>query len=168
MTDVLRILDPRIPRSRGYGMKLLFACSSGGHLDQLHVLEDWWSDHDRVWVTFDKTDSRSLLADERVVWAHHPTTRNIPNLLRNTALAFTTLRRERPDIVVSNGAGVALPFFIFAKLLRIRTMFIEVYDRLDSRTMTGRICYPLSDRFLLQWDEQLALYPNGEVVGRVL
>ena len=79
-------------------MKLLLVCSSGGHLLLLHQLRPWWERHDRSWVTFDKTDARSLLDGERLDWAHHPTQRNIPNLLRNLRLAWRVLRRERPEL----------------------------------------------------------------------
>ena len=67
--------------------------------------------------------------------------------------------------MVSTGAGVALPFFLMAKVLGIRTVFIEVYDRIDSRSLTGRLCRPLSDLFLLQWERQRELYGSGTVIG---
>lgn len=149
-------------------MKVLLVCSSGGHLGQLHTLEPWWCEHDRLWVTFDGADSRSLLRDERVEWAFHPTTRNVPNLLRNLRLSIRLLRRERPDLVVSTGAGVALPFFVVARLLGIKTAYIEVYDRIDSATLTGRLCYRFSDLFVLQWEEQRRNYPKGVVIGALL
>lgn len=149
-------------------MKLLLVTSSGGHLTQLMSLRSWWSEHDRLWVTADLPDTRSLLANERVLWSNSPTTRHIPNMLRNLRLAHRILKAERPDVVVSTGAGIAPPFFLVARALGVHTVFLEVYDRLDSTTMAGRLCYPLSDRFLLQWDEQRKLYPRGIVVGRVL
>ena len=144
--------------------RLLLVASGGGHLGQLMPLEPWWSRHDRTWVTFD-TASADQLGDDPVVFAHHPTTRNIPNLVRNVVLAWRVLRRERPDVVVTTGAGVALPFFLIAKVLGIRTVFIEVYDRIDSRSLTGRLCRPLSDLFLLQWERQRELYGSGTVIG---
>ena len=119
-------------------------------------------------MTFEKLDSTSLLAGEQVAWAHHPTTRNLANLVRNARLAWRLLRSYRPDGVVSSGAGVAFPFFLLARLLGKRTVYVEVYDRLDSSTMTGRLCYPLSDLFLLQWDEQRRNYPKGTVIGSLL
>ena len=149
-------------------MKVVFVCSSGGHLAQLYRLKAWWQQHDRGWVTFDTIDATSLLAGERVVWAHHPTTRNVPNTLRNLRLALTLLRRDRPDVVISDGAGVALPFFVIAKALRIATVYVEVYDRIDSRTLTGRLCMPFSDLFCVQWEEQRALYPQATVIGPLL
>ncbi|MGH2812197.1 MAG: PssD/Cps14F family polysaccharide biosynthesis glycosyltransferase [Actinomycetota bacterium] len=149
-------------------MRVALVCSSGGHLLQLYQLRPWWEKHERLWVTFDKADSRSLLAGEPIVWAYQPTTRNIPNLLRNLRLAWKTLRHHRPDIVVSSGAGVAFPFFLLARLLGIKTVYVEVYDRIDLGTLTGRLCYPLSNLFLLQWEEQRRFYPRGQVIGRLL
>jgi len=147
--------------------RVLFVCSSGGHLDQLLRLTPWSADKDRVWVTFPLPDAASRLADERVVWAHYPTTRNVPNLLRNAVLAWRTLRRERPDLVVSSGAGVALPFFVFARLTRVPTAYLEVYDRFETRTVTGRLCRPFTSRFLVQWPSQAELYPGSVLVGQV-
>jgi UDP-N-acetylglucosamine:LPS N-acetylglucosamine transferase len=151
-------------------VRVALICSSGGHLAQLYALKPWWSRHERVWVTFDKEDARSLLVGEgeEVVWAFHPTTRNVPNALRNLRLAWRMLRERRPDVVVSDGAGVAVPFFVVARLLRIPTVYIEVADRIDSPTVTGRLCHPISDAFLLQWSEQRRFYRRGRVVGRLI
>ena len=149
-------------------MKLLLVCSSGGHLLLLHQLRPWWERHDRSWVTFDKTDARSLLDGERLDWAHHPTQRNIPNLLRNLLLAWRVLRRERPDVLVSTGAGVAFPFFVLSKPLGIKTVYVEAYERMDRASLTGRLCYPICDLMVLQWEEQRRFYPRGELVGALL
>jgi beta-1,4-N-acetylglucosaminyltransferase len=43
-----------------------------------------------------------------------------------------------------------------------------VYDRIDLATVTGRLCYPISDLFLLQWEEQRRFYPRGQVIGALL
>jgi UDP-N-acetylglucosamine:LPS N-acetylglucosamine transferase len=149
-------------------VKIAFVSSSGGHLLQLHQLSAWWSAHERFWVTFPTPDAQSMLAGEEVHWAHYPTTRNIPNLARNAVLAERLLLLRRPDVVVSTGAGVAFPFFLVARSLDIKTVYLEVYDRIDLSTMTGRLCYPLSDLFLVQWERQRRFYPQAELIGRVL
>ena len=69
--------------NREAGLRVLFACSAGGHLAQLLRLEPWYRDLDVRWVTFDLPDAISLLRDADVVWAYHPTTRSIKNLVRN-------------------------------------------------------------------------------------
>ena len=161
-------LGKRFLRPAGKRRKVLLACSTGGHLAQLMALKQWWSQHDPIWVTFDKVDARSLLAGQEALWAHHPTTRNIPNLLRNFVLAWRVLRRQRFDVIISNGAGVAVPFFWLSRLFGIVTVYVEVYDRIDLPTLTGRLCAPVTDLFLLQWPEQQAQYRRGIVVGKIL
>lgn len=147
---------------------VLLVGSAGGHLAQLVRLRPWWEGCLRTWVTFDKPDAQSLLADEAVIWAHHPTTRNIPNLARNLVLAWRHVRRLRPDLVVSTGAAVAVPFFLVARLLRIPTVYVEVFDRIDSPTLSGRLCRPIATRFCVQWPEQQALYRGSVVIGPLL
>src|SRR5690606_6650915 len=76
---------------------VLLVASSGGHLAQLWSLRPWWSGRARAWVTFDTPDAAALLGgEEEVHWAHHPTTRSIANLLRNTGLAARVLTARRP------------------------------------------------------------------------
>lgn len=152
----------------GGACRVLLVGSSGGHLAQLHALKQWWQEGERLWVTFDTPDARALLRGEHAVWGHHPTTRNVPNLLRNLWLAQRVLRAWRPELIVSTGAGVALPFFLLARLFGARTCYVEVYDRIDAPTLTGRLCRPFSDLFLLQWKEQAVWYPEGRVIGRLL
>ena len=142
--------------------------SSGGHLRQLLVLRPWWADKDRFWVTFDKADARSALVSERAYWCHYPTNRNLLNLVRNAWLAARVLRRERPQLVVSTGAAVAVPFFYLGKLFGAKTIFIEVVDRVHRPTLTGRLVRPVTDQYVVQWPEQQALYPGAEVIGRLL
>ena len=146
-------------------MKVCFVTSSGGHLTHLIQLKEWWKDKERFWVTFDKEDSRSILKDEKKYWCYFPTNRNIKNLIKNTFLAIKILRKERPDLIVSTGAAAAIPFFYFGKLFGAKTVYIEVYDRIDKPTVTGKIVYPVSDLFVLQWQEQKKFYPKGEVLG---
>ena len=146
---------------------VLLVGSSGGHLDQLARLEPWWATLERRWVTFRLPDAESRLQGEDVTWAHYPTTRNIPNLLRNLVLALRVLRKNRPDVVVSTGAGLALPFFLLARPFGVKTVYLEVFDRVTSKTLTGRLCRPLSDLFLVQWPEQQQLYRNSVLIGSI-
>ncbi len=145
--------------------RVLLVSSSGGHLSQLLRLRPWWENYERRWVTFDLPDARSQLAGEELVPAYFPTTRNLVNLARNTPLAWKALTTFKPDVVVSNGAGVAVPFFVVAKVLGIPTVYVEVYDRIDSRTITGRLCRPLASEFLVQWPEQAQLYGGSTLIG---
>jgi UDP-N-acetylglucosamine:LPS N-acetylglucosamine transferase len=157
-----------VPEPVATDSPVMMVTTQGGHLAHLIALETWWRRYDRVWVAPPTADVDDRLVGERVVRSYYPTTRNLWNAVRNFALAVRTLRRERPSVVVSAGAGVAVPFFLVAWLLRIPTVFIEVYDRIDSPTMTGRLCGPFTTRRFVQWESQVACYPDAEVVGPLL
>lgn len=149
-------------------MRVLIVCSSGGHLTQALALKPWWGAHERSWVTLPTEDARSRLTGERVVEAHYPTVRNLPNLLRNFGLARKVLARERPDVIFSTGAAIALPFFMQARSIGARTVFLEPVDRISGPSMSGRLVYPFADQMFVQWDTLLADYPDALNVGVVL
>lgn len=146
-------------------MRLLLVCSSGGHLAHLMCLRDWWEKHERHWVTFGTADAVAKLEGEEATWAHHPTTRNAANLLRNSAQARKVLAAYQPDLIVSSGAAVAVPYFWLRDRRRTSTVYVEVYDRVQTATMTGRLCRPVTDLFLVQWPEQQRLYRSSVLVG---
>jgi beta-1,4-N-acetylglucosaminyltransferase len=145
-------------------MKICFITSSGGHLTHLIQLKEWWKDKERFWVTFEKEDSKSILKDEKKYWCYFPTNRNIKNLIKNTFLAVKILFKEKPDLIVSTGAAPAIPFFYLGKLFGAKVIYIEVYDRIEKPTITGKVVYPISDLFVLQWEEQKKFYPKGKVL----
>ncbi len=144
-------MTPRPPG--GAGHPLLIVCSTGGHLLQMQELHEAWSPFERVWVTFDKSDSRSLLRSERVVHAFGPTNRNVPNLLRNLRLALRVLRDERPSAILTTGAGVAVPFAWIGRALGIPTIYVESVTRIDGLSLSGRMIAPIANRLYAQWPE---------------
>ena len=146
-------------------LKLCLVCSSGGHLAHLHLLEPFWKNREHFWVTFDKQDARSILKDQKVYPCYYPTNRNLVNLIRNTFLAVKALRKEKPDLIISSGAAVAVPFFWIGRLMGCKTIYIEVFDRYTSATLTGRLVYPVTDRFVVQWDEMRKVYPKAVNLG---
>jgi UDP-N-acetylglucosamine:LPS N-acetylglucosamine transferase len=119
-------------------------------------------------VTFKKEDAVFLLEKEKVYWGYFPTNRNIKNLIRNTFLALKILFKEKPNIILSTGAGVSVPFFYVGKLIGAKLIFIEVFDRITSASLTGKLIYPIADVFILQWEEQKKFFPKGKVLGPLL
>lgn len=148
-------------------MKLCLVGSSGGHLTHLYMLKPFWAGKQRFWVTFDKEDARSMLAGETVYHCHYPTNRNVKNLIKNTWLAWKVLRHEKPDLIVSSGAAVAVPFFYLGKLMGAKLIYIEVFDRIDKPTLTGKLVYPITDRFIVQWEQQKQVYPKALNLGSI-
>lgn len=110
--------------------------------------------HDTFFVTYDCARTRQL--DKRYLLS------NIGTNPFRMAIAFAKiwriLRRERPDVIVSTGAEIAIPAFYLAKVLGIKTIFIEAWTRVYRPTGTGRLVYPVAHVFLVQWEELLTAY----------
>ena len=77
------------------------------------------------------------------------------------------LREKKPDIIISSGAAVAIPFFLLGKIFGKKLVYIEVFDRIDKPTVSGKFCYKFADKFIVQWDEQLKVYPKAINLGRI-
>lgn len=104
------------------GIKVCLVGSSGGHLTHLYMLKPFWKDKNRFWVTFDKEDARSLLEGEKVYPCYFPTNRSIKALIKNTKIAWDVLHKEKPDLIISCGAAVAVPFFYMGKMMGAKLM----------------------------------------------
>lgn len=148
-------------------IKVCLVGSSGGHLTHLYMLKRFWENKEHFWVTFDKEDARSILNGEKMYPCYYPTNRNLFNLIRNTFLAFKILWKEKPDLIISSGAAVAVPFFWLGKLRGAKLIYIEVFDRIDKPTMTGKMVYPIVDEFIVEWDEMKAVYPKAVNFGSI-
>jgi UDP-N-acetylglucosamine:LPS N-acetylglucosamine transferase len=144
---------------------VLLVCSSGGHLLQLVALREVWCDASRAWVTFDKSDARSLLAGEDVVHAHGPTNRSIKNLVRNLLLARRVLRARRPRVILTTGAGVAVPFAWIGRLYGARVVYVESFTRIEGPSLSCRMIAPVAERVYAQWPELARAMPAARYEG---
>ena len=135
-------------------MKICLVCSHGGHLTEILHLEEAFEGHETFFITYDSPRTRTL--------GHKYLLKNIgtnPLVMAQASFSiFRILRKEKPRLIISTGAEIAIPAFYLAKLLRIKTIFIESWTRVDQPTGTGKIVYPCSDVFLVQWQQLLAKY----------
>jgi beta-1,4-N-acetylglucosaminyltransferase len=145
-------------------MKVLLVCSSGGHFKATQQLSTFWRSHPRCWVTFRTPTTESGLTEEKVYWAYSPTNRNLPNLCRNLFLAFKVLFRERPDLIITTGAGVAVPFLIVGKLLGSQTVFIESVTRVTNLSLSAKLTLPFLTTLYVHWPQLQTRYPQAEMI----
>ena len=146
---------------------LLLVCSSGGHLLQLVALRESWQARTRAWVTFDKSDARSLLESERIFYAHGPTNRSIKNLLRNLVLAWRVVGEVQPKVMVTTGAGVAVPFAWISRLRGAKVVYVESLSRIDGPSLSYRLIAPVAEQLYVQWPELAQTLPRTRFVGNV-
>ena len=70
-------------------------------------------------------------------------------------------------MIISSGAAVAVPFFYVGKKYKAKTIYIEVFDRIDKGTLTGKLVYRKTDKFIVQWEEQKKVYKKAVNLGSI-
>lgn len=119
---------------------LLAVSSGGGHLTELIDLAPRIAGGRPIaWTTFDTPQSRSALHGEDVTYVRAVSTRQLARLLWNIAPAFRILRAQRPELVVSTGSGIAVPFLLLARLLGIPAHYIECATRSQGPSVSGAL-----------------------------
>lgn len=155
-------------RRRDPSARVMLVCSPGGHLLQLLSLEPAYQDLATTWVTLEGADVEHLLAGREVLFAHGPTNRSLVKLLRNVPFAWRAVRAHDPDVIVSTGAGLAVPFFVVGRLLGRRLVYVESLTRSETLSVSGRLVYPLADRFFVQWPQLARRHRKARFEGSVL
>jgi UDP-N-acetylglucosamine:LPS N-acetylglucosamine transferase len=134
---------------------------------QLCLLADAWRDMPHAWVTLKREDSR-MLDGQRVYYAHGPTERNLPNLLRNVMFALRLMSEIRPKVIVTTGAGPAVPFAWVGRLFGAKIVYIESLTRIEGPSLSYRLVRPVVDRVYVQWPDLTARVPEARYAGSVL
>ncbi|AJF60035.1 MAG: UDP-N-acetylglucosamine--LPS N-acetylglucosamine transferase [Candidatus Diapherotrites archaeon] len=147
-------------------LKLCLACSGGGHLSELMQLEEFYMEQERFFVTFKRPNSEELAKKERVYFVTDPG-RNPVALAKNFFESMKVFRKEKPDAVVTTGAGVAFPISLIAKLAGKKVVYIESFCRISSPSLSARLFYPIADKFFVQWPQMKKFFPKAVFAGGV-
>ena len=148
-------------------IKVCLVGSSGGHLDHLYVLRPFWEGKERFWATFDKEDARSQLKGEKIYPVYYPSNRSLKALIINTHRAIKILRKERPELIISAGAAPAVPFFYIGKMMGAKLIYLETFDRINKASLSGKLCYKISDLFIVQWEQMKEVFPKAVYLGSI-
>ncbi|MCK4913146.1 MAG: polysaccharide biosynthesis protein [Planctomycetes bacterium] len=148
-------------------IKIAVACSPGGHMVQAKRLAGVYEKYDHFYFTFKGGVADEMKKTSRV--------RAIPNIVKHSplswvvgvVLSFYVVLVERPNVVISTGAGIVVFFCVFAKLLGAKLIFIESMARIKRPTLTARFLYPFSDLFIVQWPGLLKYFPKAKYLGRL-
>lgn len=143
-------------------LKICLVSSVGGHLRELMQLVDVLSPYDYFFVLNDATSVELPQRSYRIAHAERDL-----RVLWNFVEAARILGRERPDVVLSMGAGPAVPVSIVGKALGATIVFIEYFGAVTRPSLTGRIMYRLADRFYYQWEGLAPFFPRGTCAGTI-
>jgi beta-1,4-N-acetylglucosaminyltransferase len=133
-------------------MRVLLVSGSGGVLLDMLALRPWWSRHDASWVAAPAADTAAALAGLPVTWEPDPP--GAASVIAATWRALALLRRDRPDLVISAGRRLALPYFVAARLRGVPAVWVETLTQVGPPTGSARLCVRLARSVLVQRGER--------------
>ncbi|MCO4635039.1 polysaccharide biosynthesis protein CpsF [Streptococcus infantarius subsp. infantarius] len=149
--------------------KVCFVSSSGGHWEELLCLEKVSKKFNSFYVT--EKGGQSLEFKNKKLYNVSQTNRREPffiaKFLLICFLAFKILFKEKPDVIISTGALISVPFCVIGKILGSKIIFIESFARVNNKSLSGKIIYPISDLFIVQWESMLKKYPKAKYYGGI-
>ena len=73
--------------------------------------------------------------------------------------------REKPDFIITTGAGIAIPTCLIAKFFKKKVIYIESFARINTINKSGKFIYKFADLFVVQWESLLKYYPKAVYWG---
>lgn len=145
------------------GLKICITCSSGGHLSEaLKATRDL--DYEKYFVTFWTDSLAEFCKLNKVFCITHPK-HNPFRFLKNCFESLIILIKERPGLIISTGADVAVASCIIGKLLGAKLIYIESGGYVTTPSISGRLVYPFADLFIVQWEPALKNFPKAYYGG---
>ncbi len=138
-------------------MKIALPSSAGGHLTELMQILGAFGEYETFFITVKRKDTEDLSKKENVYFVDD-TGRSPVGLAKNIISSLKIMLNERPDVIVTTGAGAAIPSSIIGKILGAKLVYIESYCRAKSKSWSGILLYPFSDVFLVQWPAMVSMY----------
>ena len=150
-------------------MKIVFAASSGGHLEQLLMLKPLMEKYDSVLIT-EKTDYSAGDMGIKTYYLRQINRKEalfIPKLIANSWRSLVLIIKERPKVMITTGVLAVIPLALLMKLFGGKLIYIESFAKVCSKNLTGNLLYKFADQFYVQWEEMLKLYPNAICKGGI-
>lgn len=149
--------------------KVCFIASSGGHWEELMCLKEIAEKYNAFYVTEEggQANDSNLKNIYTLPQINRHERKFVIHFVKLFGNAIRILAREKPNFIITTGALIAFPFCMIGKLRRVKIIYIESFARVNNRSLTGKLVYPLADLFLVQWESLLQLYPKAKFVGGI-
>ena len=151
--------------------KVLFISSTGGHLSEMMQLKTMFKKYNYHIIT-EYTDSTKNLCktyEGKVDYLVYGTKDHLFSYIFkfsfNILKSFYLYFKIRPKYIVSTGTHTAVPMCYIGKLFGSKIIFIETFANSKTKTLSGKLVYPIADLFIVQWESMLKLYPKAVLGG---
>lgn len=153
--------------------RVIFIASTGGHLSELLRLSPLFERYTSIVITEKTatTDNLEISCPIKYLVAGTYYQGKLQYLLKlawNTVVSFCYFCLFRPDVIVTTGSHTAVPMCLIAKIFRKKVIYIESIAKVHGQSWAGKIIYPHSDAFIVQWPENKLDYPGSQYAGQLL
>lgn len=134
--------------------------SGGGHLSELQSAIPQTMKERITYITFKNGHTKRSLVNTKhyfIIDPHNSKIKYLINLIHSCFLFIMI----RPKVIISTGAGIAIPFMMIGRLFGSRLIFVETGARVYIASKTGEFMYKYADRFYVQYPALLQKYPNA-------
>jgi len=146
-------------------MKVGLVSSKGGHLGQIKIIftKEVIGKNEAVLITESekkiKKEEKSFLGKFRTYYFKKDNLSFNPiEYLIATINLIRLYRKENISLIVTNGAQISIPAVIGAKLIGIKSIFIDTIIRVKTPNWSARFCYYFSDVFIVQHKSMMGKY----------
>lgn len=150
-------------------LKLCFAASSGGHFEQLMMLQPLMDKYHSFILT-EKTKYNTLIDNRKMYFVKQVNRKERGHFFRLLGIAFKSFfifLKERPDVIITTGVLAAIPMCLIMKFFHKKLIYIESFAKVNSPTETGKLLYKYADRFYVQWESMREFYPDAICLGGI-
>lgn len=149
----------------------------GGHLHNALMLMEQLSESPKAIVTTHGPDIDSLKKQNLEVhevpylfrWFGKKRWFNPFGAMRHLWVSAILAWKLRPKVVISLGASNVVCFSYFSWLLGAKIIHVECMNQVITKSVTGKLLYPICQELLVQWPELLKVYgPKARYEGWVL
>lgn len=170
-------------------VKTLIVFGSGGHTaEMLTLITDLSTDkYQPMHYVLSNTDTTSkgkinaVRIDSSIVWHTLIRSREVKqswlttiwtstlSLIHSLYLVITI----NPDLIICNGPGTCVPICYSSFFMRVmglhnsKIVFVESFCRVKDLSLSGKLLYPIADKFIVQWPALSEKYRNCEYLGKI-
>lgn len=145
---------------------ILCICSAGGHLTSMNNIKPIYSKYDSILITEKNEISKKIENCEYVLYcSKYYLLHYLLVLPINIILNIYYFVKYNPKIIISTGAHTGVFMCYIGKLFKKKIIFIEVFDRYKTLTLSGKMIYFIADKFIVQHKELITKYPKSIYIG---
>lgn len=154
-------------------IKLCLAASGGGHVRQILDLEPLWASHGNyVFVTEPTALGQSIAASHPTEFVEHVALgqarlgaplRMLMAACRNAWQSLRIIRRHRPGVVLTTGAGSMFFTILWARLFGAKVVLIDSFARFHAPSAFARLGGPLAHLRIAQAPESARRWPGSRL-----